>query len=55
MPGERVNNGVLKRKDDHNEFYDELEWPKIHRELMTFFHPLPLLTGYPEPDGHVKS
>ena len=51
----QFNGGVLKRTDNHNEFYEESEWPKIHRELMTFLHPLPALTEYPKPDEHMKS
>ena len=39
---EQFNEGVLKRKDCHNEFYEETEWPKIYRELCTWFTPLPL-------------
>ena len=37
---EQFNEGVLKRKDCHNEFYEETEWPKIYRELCTWFTPL---------------
>ena len=36
---EQFNEGVLKRKDCHNEFYEEMEWPKIYRELCTWFTP----------------
>ena len=39
---EQCNEGVLKRADCHNEFYEEMEWPKIYRELCTWFTPLPL-------------
>ena len=39
---EQFNEGELKRADCHNEFYDEMEWPKIYRELCTWFTPLPL-------------
>ena len=39
---EQFNEGVLKRKDCHNEFYEATEWPKIYRELCTWFTPLPL-------------
>ena len=45
---EQFNEGVLKRKDCHSEFYAETEWPKIYRELCTWFTPLPLPAGdYP--------
>ena len=42
---EQFNEGVLKRADCHNEFYEEMEWPKIYRELCTWFTPLPLPAG----------
>ena len=45
---EQFNEGVLKRKDCHNEFYEEMEWPKIYRELCTWFTALPL-PAPPEP------
>ena len=51
----QFNAGELKRKDNYNEFYEILEWPKIYRELMTLFTPLPLLTEYPKPNEHMKS
>ena len=44
------NEGVLKHGGNHNEFYEESEWPKIYRELMTWFAPLPLPpANYPPP------
>ena len=52
---EQWNEGVLKNQDCHIEFYEESEWPKIYRELMTSYKPLPLLTEYPAPSGHEKS
>ena len=51
----QLNEGVLKRKDCYNEFYEEMEWPKIYRELSTQHKPLPLLKEYPQPDEHMKS
>jgi len=37
----QYNEGILKRKDNHNEFYQDSEGPKIFRELDTCFQRLP--------------
>ena len=51
---EQFNEGALKRADCHNELYEEMEWPKIYRELSTQHKPLPL-QEYPQADEHMKS
>ena len=52
---EQWNEGILSRKDCHNEFYEGSEWPKISRELCTYHKPLPLLTDWPPPSGKEKT
>ena len=36
---EQWNEGILSRKDCHNEFYEVSEWPKISRELCNRLSP----------------
>ena len=33
---EQWNEGILSRRDCHNEFNEVSEWPKIYRELCTY-------------------
>ena len=50
---EQLNGGVLRRKDCHNEFYPQTEWPKIQRDLDTHFVRLPLSDVLP-PASKIK-
>ncbi len=45
------NEGVLKHRNCHNDFYDESERPTIYRELLTWFAPLTTnpFANYPPP------
>ena len=47
---EQFNGGALRRSDNANEFYEVLEWPKIQRELDTFFMPIPIPEKLPAPN-----